>query len=75
MQVLESDKKIMFQQIGANVAYYRTLRNLIQDELARSIHVNKSAIGRVERGTYNQNVSIALPLDIADDCTLSWLFS
>lgn len=55
-------KKIQFRQIGAKIAYYRTLRGLRQDELAKLANVSTSVLSRIERGKYNNNISVAMLL-------------
>jgi hypothetical protein len=62
---MESTKLIIFKQIGAKIAYYRTLRGLTQAQLAEIINVSPDTLGRVERGKYNNNISISMLLDIA----------
>ena len=57
---------IIFKQIGAKVAYYRKLRGMRQEELANKIHIDKSVLSRIERGKYNNNISVALLIAIAD---------
>ncbi len=60
-------KKIMiFRQIGAKIAYYRTLRQMTQAELAKKANLSKGSIGRIERGKYNKGVPISTLLDIAE---------
>ena len=59
-------KAIIFKQIGAKIAYYRTLSSLHQVDLANKIGVSKSVLSRIERGKYNDNISVSLLLDIAD---------
>ena len=62
-----SDKKIMIhRQIGAKIIYYRTLKHMTQAELAEKIHMSQSSIARIERGKYNNGVSISTLLDIAE---------
>ena len=39
---------------------------MTQEQLAGKINVSKSTLGRIERGTYNKNVSVSTLLDIAD---------
>jgi len=63
---LERKKSIIYRQIGAKVAYQRMLHDMTQDELAERVHVSKSTIGRIERGRYNQGVSLSTIMDIAD---------
>lgn len=41
-------KSIIFKQIGAKIAYYRTLRGLHQVDLANKIGVSKSVLSRIE---------------------------
>lgn len=63
---IDTRKQILFKQIGAKIAYYRTLRDISQEELAQKAHVSQSALSRIERGKYNENVSVSLLIDIAD---------
>ena len=42
-------KKILLRQIGAKIAYYRTLRGLKQEELAKMAHVSQSVLSRIEK--------------------------
>ena len=76
---IDPKRRIMFRQIGAKIAYYRTLRDLSQKELAKRINMSASTIGKVERGQYNDNLSLSLLLDIADglqiDVTLLTTFT
>ena len=48
-------KAIIFKQIGAKIAYYRTLSGLHQVDLANKIGVSKSVLSRIELGKYNDN--------------------
>ena len=73
-ELMEKDTKseadvgriIMYRQIGAKVAYYRTLRQLTQDELARRIHISRSTLNRIERGRYNGGISLSTLMDVAE---------
>ena len=58
-------KAVVFKQIGAKIAYHRTLRGLHQTDLAAKIGISRSALSRIERGKYNENVSVSMLLDIA----------
>ncbi len=77
--VVDPRKQILFKQIGAKIAYYRTLRGLSQKELAKRSCISESTLSRLERGQYNDNVSLSLLIDIADglqiDLTLLVTFS
>lgn len=72
-------KEILFRQIGAKIAYYRTLRDMSQKELAKRANMSISSLSKIERGRYNDNVSVSLLFDIADglqiDITMLVTFS
>jgi len=55
-----------FKQIGSKVAYYRRLRNMTQDALAEKSNISTSSLGKIERGKYNNNVSMSMLLAIAE---------
>lgn len=59
-------KQMIFRQIGAKVAYYRTLRQLSQRELANKVNLSTSTLGRIERGKYNSGVPMSTLIDIAE---------
>ena len=59
-------RDIYFRQIGAKIAYYRTLYGLEQSQLADKVHISQSTLSRIERGKYGGNISIATLLDIAE---------
>ena len=58
-------KAVVFKQIGAKIAYHRTLRGLHHTDLATKIGIRRSVLSRIERGKYNENVSVSILLDIA----------
>lgn len=72
-------KEILFRQIGAKIAYYRTLRDRSQKELAKRANMSVSSLSKIERGRYNDNISVSLLFDIADglqiDITMLVTFS
>ena len=72
-------KEILFRQIGAKIAYYRTLRDMSQKELAKRANMSVSSLSKIERGRYNDSVSVSLLFDIADglqiDITMLVTFS
>ena len=55
---MKNAKLIIFKQVGAKIAYYRTLQGLTQAQLAEKINVSPDTLGRVERGKYNNNISL-----------------
>ncbi len=58
--------RLIYRQIGAKIAYFRTLEGLSQEDLSRKIAISKSTLSKIERGRYNSGLSIATLLDIAD---------
>ena len=63
---MDVKRTILLKQIGAKIAYYRTLRDMSQSELAKQVCLSRSALSRIERGKYNDNVSVVILSDIAD---------
>ena len=59
-------REIIFRQIGAKVAYYRTLRGITQEKLAEMMNLHKSVLSRIERGKYHNDISLSTILDIAE---------
>ena len=57
---MDSRKAVVFKQIGAKIAYYRTLRGMHQVVLAEKIGISSSVLSRIERGKYNENVSVSM---------------
>lgn len=55
-----------YKQIGRKVAYYRRLRNMTQEELARRVNISVSSLGKIECGNYNNNISLSMLLTIAE---------
>lgn len=63
---MSTDKRMVLRQIGAKIAYYRTLVGISQKELAYRIKTTQSTISKVESGHYNDNLSIVMMMEIAD---------
>ncbi len=57
---------MVYRQIGAKVAYYRTPRQMRQAELAKRANLSSTTLGRIERGKYSNGVPISILLDIAE---------
>lgn len=58
-------KSMLYKLIGARIRYYRTISGLSQKELAKRVHLSESAISRIERGDYNESITLSTVLDIA----------
>lgn len=74
---MSTDKRIVLKQIGAKIAYFRTLVGISQTELANRIKTTQSTVSKVESGNYNDNLNISMLTDIANalDVDLALLLS
>jgi DNA-binding XRE family transcriptional regulator len=54
-----------YKQIGRKVAYYRRLRNLTQEALAKKINISTSYLSKIECGSYPKSVSLSVLMAIA----------
>lgn len=63
--------KQLLKLIGAKVAFYRTLRGLKQQELADRVSMSRSTINKVERGSYNDNLSIDMLITLANGLNIN----
>ena len=59
-------RKIFCKQVGAKIAYYRTLLELSQDALAEKANIGTSVLRRIERGRYRDDLSLVLLMNIAE---------
>ena len=55
-----------YKQIGRKIAYYRRLRSMTQEELARRVNISTSSLGKIECGRYNNNLSLSMLMSIAE---------
>lgn len=63
---MSTDTKMVLRQIGAKIAYFRTLSGISQKDLADRIKTTQSTVSKVENGSYNDNLSIVMLTEIAD---------
>lgn len=54
-----------YRQVGLKIAYYRKLRGLTQEQLAKKIKRTPAFIGHVEAPNVNKAVSLDTLFDIA----------
>lgn len=53
-------------KLGLNIAYYRHLRQLTQEQLAEKVGVSRSHISRIEAANVYESFSFALLFKISD---------
>ncbi|MHB8124617.1 MAG: helix-turn-helix domain-containing protein [Desulfitobacteriaceae bacterium] len=56
--------------IGRNIANYRELKRLTQEELASMVSVNKNYIARIERGTKQPSIRLLAVIAKVLDVTI-----
>lgn len=54
-----------YLQLGLNIAYYRKLKNLTQEELAEQVDVSRTHISNIEATRVDKSLSLDLLFDIA----------
>ncbi len=52
--------------VGARIAYYRTILNMTQKELATALHISPSTLAKIEQGKYGNSLSLYHLLDLAE---------
>ena len=57
---------LRYKQIGGKVAYYRRLRNLTQEALAKKINISTSYLSKIECGKYPKSVSLSVLISISE---------
>ena len=67
---MDLERKLIYKHIGARIAYFRTLNELSQEELAHRIHLSRATLGKIERGIYGSSISLDTLLDIAEELGL-----
>lgn len=63
---MENLLALRYKQIGRKIAYYRRLRNLTQDKLAKEVNISASYLSKIERGNYPKSLSLSVLMAIAD---------
>ena len=65
VEEIELQEEMYFWLIGTKILYYRTLQDMTQEELAKRVHMSRSALSRIENGTRNKDLSICRVMEIA----------
>lgn len=68
------NREVVRGQIGAKIAYFRSLRKMSQTELGKKLNMSRSSLSKIECGTYNENLSIEHLMDIADALDIDFMF-
>ena len=69
-----NDTKTVLMQLGAKVAYFRTLTGISQADLAKRIHSNQSTVSRIECGKYKSlGIPLLVSISNAMDTDLSFI--
>ena len=63
---MDSRRGVMFRQIGAKLAYYRAIKNMSQTGLAKTASISPSTLSRIERGDYNDHLSVDMLFILAE---------
>ncbi len=63
---MDFKRKLIYKHIGARIAYFRTLNDMSQEDLAQRIHLSRGTLGKIERGIYGSSISLDTLLDISD---------
>lgn len=62
----KSHRKKQFLQLGLTISYYRKLKGLTQEELAKAVGLSRTHISNIEAPGMKLSVSLDKLFDIAD---------
>mgnify|MGYP001237634546 CR=1 FL=1 len=62
----QKKKEQVARIVGARIAYYRTILNMAQKDLATALHISASTLAKIEQGKYGNSMSLYHLLDLAD---------
>ena len=62
---MKAEYRTDYIKLGLNIAYYRKLKGLTQEQLAERIDKNTAFIGHVEAPNINKTISLDTLFDIA----------
>jgi len=66
MKKVNSKHNLILIKIGLNVAYYRKLKSLTQEQLAEKVDVSRTTIANVENADKFHSMALSTLLGIAD---------
>ena len=63
---MQQKRAIKLPHLGLNIAYYRKLKNLTQEELADLVGISRTHMGNIEAPNMGKGFSLETLLDIAE---------
>ena len=64
---MDFNQKLTYNKhISSQIAYFQTLNDISQEELAERIHLRRGKSGKIEWVVYGSRISLDVPLDIDD---------
>ncbi len=66
MTNMSEERKNMYKQLGLTIAYYRRLKGLTQEELAKMVDLSRTHVSNMEAPKMPTSVSLEKLFDIAD---------
>lgn len=71
MKIMSEKRKALYLQLGLNIAYYRKLRGMNQENLAEKVGISRTHISNIEAPRMEKSLSLDVLLDIADALQVS----
>lgn len=68
---MEDRHEEQIRLIGLRIAYFRKIKRLTQEELARRVCINKNYLSRIECGLGQKTISLPLLFDLAEALGIS----
>lgn len=66
-----NDYEIRLKKIGLNIAYYRKLKSLTQEQLAEKIGIERAYLGKIEAPNMVSSFSLEILFRLADALEVS----
>lgn len=64
----------MMASFKSHVKKYRLLKEMTQDELAKSVGIRRETIGRLEQAKYNPSLELAVKISLVLEVPIEELF-
>ena len=63
---MDEHRATQYKQLGLNIAYYRKLKGITQQELAEKVNLSRTHISNLEAPNMPTSISLEKLMDIAD---------